>query len=125
MLFNEYSLSERIVSFSFITGLVLGQITGIVLSLITEISLVTGIVNGIGAGVIVAMVPAHVLINESLEDSRMIVPFAMGWGTFVGILVGISVSWSNELPYMCGFSYGAMSGIAVGTGIGLVLWRLF
>ncbi len=118
------SYSGKVSGYGFVAGLIIGQLMGIVISTVSQIDLVSGITNGAGAGIIIAMIPAYVLINEKLSDRKMIVPFAMGWGTLVGILVGLSSSWAQELAYMCGFSYGAVGGLATGVIIGLFLWKI-
>ncbi|GEM_PF-2045898 len=120
MLYEGYS--ERVASYGFISGLILGQIVGIVFSFLTELDVVSGIVNGAGAGVVIAMIPAYMLINRKFTDGKMIIPFAMGWGTVVGIMVGLAVAWARGLVYMGGFSYGSIGGLVTGTAIGLFLW---
>lgn len=122
MFFKDYS--ERVASYGFIAGLILGQVVGIAIAFLTELDIVSGITNGAGAGIIIAMVPAYVLINEKLSDSKMIVPFTMGWGTLVGILVGLAAAWARELAYLGGFSHGAVGGLVAGVAIGLVLWKI-
>jgi len=122
MLFEDYS--EKVSSYGFIAGLVIGQIGGIVIALLTELDIVSGLTNGGGAGIIIGMIPAYMLINEKLSDTKMVIPFAMGWGTFVGIVVGLAAAWARQLSYTCGFSYGAVAGLVSGVVLGLILWTV-
>ncbi|MFP4117117.1 MAG: hypothetical protein ACLFTY_03810 [Candidatus Aenigmatarchaeota archaeon] len=122
MLFEDYS--QRVASYGFISGLVIGQLAGIMLSFITALNVTTGIINGAGAGIFIAMISAHFLITERFSKKRMIVPFSLGLGTVIGTLVGVSTAWSYEISYLSGFSYGSITGLVVGTVLGIILWKI-
>ena len=120
MIFEDYS--KKVTVFGFLSGLIVGQLMGIGIVLTTGLDIISGLTNGAGAGIIVAMMPVQVLIKDWMTDKRLLVPFGMGWGTLVGILVGVVASWSLGFQPLYGFSYGAIGGFVTGIVVCSILW---
>ncbi len=116
--------SEKMAGVSLVSGLIIGQLVAIGLSFFTATDLTVAITNGAGGGILIGLIPAYLLNEGHITDTKMLVPFSFGWGTFVGILVGLLVAWSRSLPYLGGFSYGASGGMITGAAVGLILWNM-
>lgn len=118
---------ENIGAIGFTTGLILGgglwatiwTIAGVFL----EIDITYVFTQGVAVGILIGSISALGLIKGWFgEKESLVVPFAMGWGTLVGIGVGLLSGWSMELPYLDTFSLGAGAGLICGVVIGTILW---
>jgi len=79
--------------------------------------------QGVTVGILIGTISALSLIKGWFgEKESLVVPFAMGWGTLVGIGVGLLSGWSMQLPYLDTLSLGAGAGFTCGIVIGTILW---
>ncbi len=120
-------IPENIGSIGFAVGLILGgglwatiwTIGGA--SLEIDITFVLG--QGLAMGIIIGTISALGLIKGWFGEKKwLVVPFAMGWGTSVGISVGLLSGWSMDISYLDTFSLGASAGLISGIVIGALLW---
>ncbi len=88
-----------------------------------EIDITSVFAQGVAVGILIGSISALGLIKGWFgEKESLVIPFAMGWGTLVGIGVGLMSAWSMELPYLDTFSLGAGAGLICGVVIGTILW---
>ncbi len=129
--FNPLSMGEEIPenigSIGFAVGLILGG--GLWTTIWTvggaslEIDLTFVFTQGVAVGILIGTISSLVLIKGWFgEKNWRVVPFAMGWGTSVGISVGLLSGWSMDISYLDTFSLGASAGLISGIVIGALLW---
>ncbi|MFP4141943.1 MAG: hypothetical protein ACLFSM_08885 [Thermoplasmata archaeon] len=119
--------SENIGSIAFALGLIFGGGIWTTIWILAidsiEIDLALVFTQGIGLGILIGTITALGLIKGWYgEKEWLVVPFGMGWGTAVGIVIGLTTAWSMEIPYIDAFSLGASAGLITGLIVGTFLW---
>ncbi len=112
------------------TGVSLGIVIGVPVWIVTntffDIGTKLGLSNGVAAGLIIGSICALALIKRWFGEHKIrVIPFGMGWGTLVGIGVGLLFAWSSGTSYLTAFSSGSIAGLISGILIGSILWISF
>ncbi|MFO8018069.1 MAG: hypothetical protein R6U96_05495 [Promethearchaeia archaeon] len=107
----------------FILGLIFGGGFGFIATLLSGLDIITGLLMGIGGGIIIGSIIGLALERRWVgTNDKLIIPFGLGWGTVVGILLGVVTSWIHNLAYLSGFSVGSITGLVAGTFLGTLLY---
>ncbi len=115
--------SKHLGATGFTLGLVVGTPVWIITGALFNMGTSIGLTNGVAAGIIIGSICALGLIKKWFGQREfLIIPFGMGWGTLVGIALGLVFAWSTAVAYTTAFSAGAISGLVSGVLIGSFLW---
>ncbi|MEF8873577.1 MAG: hypothetical protein V5A88_02775 [Candidatus Thermoplasmatota archaeon] len=115
--------SKQLGTTGFTLGLVVGTPAWIVTGALFDIGAEIGLTNGVSAGIIIGSICALALIKEWFgEREYLVIPFGMGWGTLVGVAIGLLFAWSTGVSYLAAFSAGTTAGLVSGVLIGSILW---
>lgn len=107
----------------FTLGLIFGAGFGLIISNLVGLDAVIGMSTGIAGGIIIGSITGLSLQKGWLGDNKkMVIPFGMGWGTLVGIFLGLLTAWTYDLSYTAGFSVGSLSGLSVGLFLGSLVY---
>lgn len=120
---EESNSSKQLGTTGFTLGLVVGTPAWIVTGALFDIGAEIGLTNGVAAGIIIGSICALALIKEWFgEREYLVIPFGMGWGTLVGVAIGLLFAWSTGVSYLTAFSAGTTAGLVSGVLIGSILW---
>ncbi|MFP3872089.1 MAG: hypothetical protein ACOC55_03545 [Candidatus Natronoplasma sp.] len=115
--------SKNIGTTGFTLGLVISVPVWVLTGTFFEVGANITLTFGVAAGIITGSICALALIKKWLgEREILVVPFGMGWGTLVGIAVGVLIGWSTSISFFNGFSVGVWSGFISGISVGAFLW---
>ncbi|MFP4006221.1 MAG: hypothetical protein ACLFUR_05860 [Candidatus Hadarchaeia archaeon] len=96
---------------------------GLLAALITSIEVTIGLTNGITGGIIIGSITGLALERGWLGDrEERVVVFGLGWGTLIGVCLGLSTAWVYDLSYTGGFSTGSITGLVLGKFLGGLIY---
>ncbi|MFO7792732.1 MAG: hypothetical protein R6W73_07120 [Candidatus Saliniplasma sp.] len=114
---------KNIGAMGFSMGLIFGGGVWLATSVMLGTEFTVFLIQGVGAGIIIGSACALGLIKGWFgRKEALVMPFGMGWGTMVGIVIGLLAAWSVDLSYLTGFSVGASAGFISGLLIASMLW---
>jgi len=102
-------------------GIPIGGLMGIVASFVSEVEMSRAFSFGVAGGIITAALIATVIRKRKIRPSILhLASLGVGFGTLVGIGIGLLMAWTFSEGYVAGFSIGASTGLVGGALLGLI-----
>lgn len=114
---GDNSISTKLVGL----GIPIGGLMGILASFVSSVELSQVFSFGVAGGIITASLMATVIRKRRLRVSILrLTSLGVGFGTLVGIGIGLLTSWTFSGSYQTGFSIGAIAGLLGGALLGII-----
>jgi len=115
---NDNSISTKLVGL----GIPIGGLMGILASFISEVEMSSAFSFGVAGGIITAALIATVIRKRNVRTSIIhLTSLGVGFGTLVGIGIGLLMAWTFSECYVAGLSIGASTGLVGGALLGLIV----
>ncbi|MEF8835314.1 MAG: hypothetical protein V5A76_04085 [Candidatus Thermoplasmatota archaeon] len=102
-------------------GIPIGGLMGILASFVSSVEFSQSFSFGVAGGIITASLVATVIRKRRVRISILhLTSLGVGFGTLVGIGMGLLVAWTFSGSYRTGFSIGANAGLVGGALLGIL-----
>ncbi|MBS3781972.1 MAG: hypothetical protein KGY66_06025 [Candidatus Thermoplasmatota archaeon] len=101
-------------------GIPIGALMGVLASFVSDVEISHAFSFGVAGGIITAALIATVIRKKRIQTSILnLTSLGVGFGTLVGIAIGLLLIWTLGGDYITGFSVGAGAGLLGGALLGI------
>ncbi|MFW6065036.1 MAG: hypothetical protein ACOC8Y_05620 [Candidatus Natronoplasma sp.] len=102
-------------------GIPISGLMGILASFVSEVEMSSSFSFGVAGGIITAALIATVIRKRNVRISVLhLTSLGVGFGTIVGIGIGLLMAWTFSGGYVAGFFIGASTGLVGGALLGMI-----
>ncbi len=114
---DDNSISNKLIGL----GIPIGGLVGILASFVSDVEMSRAFSFGVAGGIITAALMVTVIQKRNVRISILnLTSLGLGFGTLVGIVMGMLIVWTFNGGYLTGFSIGAGAGLIGGALLGLI-----